>query len=124
MENYILIQELPDAHIGTNIIWDEKGNHYKYEKCVWISFNRYNYLTADIVTQNPKWFIPESKYWDTYIWHNPTYNRKEVCEVFDAMFDNTNINILSMSTNDIKQKFASDLRQLGKVIYETKINKP
>ena len=32
MENYIVIKDLPDAYVGTYVVWDEGINSYYYKK--------------------------------------------------------------------------------------------
>jgi hypothetical protein len=56
MNNYKVITTLPDANIGTEVIWDEEKNHFYYQKSVWVSPHRYSYLTKGTVTQSPEWF--------------------------------------------------------------------
>lgn len=64
MENktYILLKDLPDAHIGTEVFIDEIENCAYYQKSAWVTPYRYNYLTIATVTQSPEFFMEKSEW--------------------------------------------------------------
>lgn len=64
MENktYILLKDLPDAPIGTEVFIDLVNNYGYYQKSAWVSSNKYNYLTIATVTQSPEFFMEKSEY--------------------------------------------------------------
>lgn len=60
-KNYVVIKQLPDAGIGTLVHWDEGKNCYWYQKSVWVSPDRYNYLSSGSVRGNSEFFAPYEK---------------------------------------------------------------
>lgn len=57
-QDYVVIKELPDAGIGTKVIWDEDANTYFYYKSAYVTPNHTAFLTAGQVTQTPELFKP------------------------------------------------------------------
>lgn len=56
MKKYKLLKSLPDAYVGTEIVWDERANAYYYDKCVSVSPYFRNFLASSTVEQSPEWF--------------------------------------------------------------------
>lgn len=104
MSNYIIIKELPDAYIGTEVIWDESANSYYYEKCGWVSPHQRNYLTMGQVTQTPEYFCKKEEYPDYFAYKNPVYSREEILSLINVCF--------GKDTKDI-YNFEKKLRELG-----------
>jgi len=102
MEKYIIIKELPDASVGTEVIWDEESNAFYYEKGCWVSPHNRNYLSAGQVTQTPEYFCKAQDYPEYYAYHYPVYSRKEVLELLKD----------KLTSRD--QMFKERLRNLGK----------
>ena len=69
MKKYILKVNLPDAHKGAEVIWDENANAYYYNKSAYISPHNKTYLTAGQVTQSPDFFeeVPQEDIKDSII---------------------------------------------------------
>ncbi len=124
-EKYIVIVELPDAHIGTEVIWDENKNHYYYNKSSYVSPDNKNYLTAGQVTQSPKFFKKASEYAEHYAYHEPTYSRKDVLDLIKTVFPNNATNTDNQREYVIRQeldRFNKELREMGRVKAEKLLN--
>lgn len=116
MTNYIVIKELPDASVGTEVIWDESANAFYYEKCCWVSPHRRNYLSAGQVTQTPEYFCKAIEYPEYYAYKFPVYNREEILRLLIECFPSRNVSNGSYNltvSNEI-QLFERKLRELGR----------
>lgn len=113
MEKYIVIKELPDAHVGTEVIWDEENNVFYYQKSGWVSPHPKNHLTPGQVTQTPEYFCRANEYPEYYAYHHPVYSRKEILDLVKECFCDT-------STT---RKFEKRLREIGKSNAEKMTNR-
>ncbi len=121
MEKYIVIKELPDAHVGTEVIWDEYDNNFYYEKSCYVSPHSRNYLSAGQVTQSPEYFCKAEEYPEYYTYHFPVYSRGEIIKLIKECFPNK---IISNELISREMKIFEDkLRELGKYNAEKIIKK-
>ena len=113
-DNYIVIKELPDASVGTKVIWEDGKNVYSYEKSSYVSPYDVNVLTDGQVTQNPEYFTKEKNYPEYYAFHNPVYNRNEILDLIKEYFPGRNIDgcFNSTASNHI-YRFETKLKNLG-----------
>jgi len=81
MGKYIVIKELPDANVGTEVNWEEGKNCYSYKKCAHVSPFDKTYLTAGQVTQTSEFFTKAEDFPEYYGYHNPVFSRKNVIEI-------------------------------------------
>jgi len=120
-QNYVVIKQLPDANIGTHVIWSEAENCYKYFKSAYVSPNDITYLTAGQVTQTPEFFCKAIEYPEYYGYHFPVLSRGEVLELVkkyligdkDEVTYNKLESIHSFEVNlrDLAEKNAKKLRK-------------
>lgn len=103
-ENYIVIKELPDACVGTVVIWDESANCFYYEKNCWVSPHQKAYLTAGQVTQTPEYFCKAKEYPEYYAYKYPVFSREDILNLLEK----------HALTRSICYKFEVELRELGK----------
>ena len=126
MENYVVIKELPDAHVGTDVIWDEGKNHYTYQKSSYVSPASKNYLTAGQVTQTPAFFKKASEYSEYFAWDNPVYSRKEIYDLIKTTFENSEFGTVNLNGHNFEillTRFRNALREMGKNNAEKLLNK-
>jgi hypothetical protein len=121
MEKYILIKELPDASVGTEVIWDEPANAFYYQKGCFISPYSRNYLSAGQVTQNQEYFCKAVEYPEYFAYNNPVYSREEILKLLNGVFPNKIVDFLSVSPQ--LKRFEDALRELGKIKAEKILNK-
>lgn len=110
MEKYIIIKELPDAPVGTEVIWDESTNAFYYEKSCYVTPHKRNYLSAGQVTQTPEYFCKEQEYPEYYAYKHPVYSIEEILELLKYAFPNSS----KISTSKEFMSFKDLLRILGK----------
>ena len=114
MDKYIVIKELPDASVGTEVVWDENANAFYYEKDFWVS-NKKNYLCAEQVTQTPEYFCKAEEYAEYYAYKNPVYSREEVLRLLTESFPNRSMSgEYNVSASRELILFEEKLRNLGK----------
>lgn len=116
MEKYIVVKKLPDASIGTEVIWSEGSNCFYYEKklngilCT-------NYLSYEEVTENNEFFCKANEYPEYYAYKFPVYSREEILGLLRDSFPHQ-----YMSSGDFRisvsreiRQFETSLRELGKL---------
>ncbi len=115
MENYIVINELPDAHVGTKVIWDESANAFYYEKSVAVSPHFRNYLSAGTVTQTPEFFRKEgddtcAKTTKLYNILNNYYLKMSELNSISKFLDREKMKLTftAMTCNDIENVFSEN----------------
>jgi len=115
MEKYIIIKELPDASVGTEVIWDESANAFYYEKGCYVSPHKRNYLSAGQVTQTPEYFCKAQEYPEYYAYKSPVYSREEILKLLKDSFPNKSMSgDYNISASKELRKFEQSLRELGK----------
>ena len=123
MEDYLIIKALPDAEVGTRVIWDKFNNNYYYLKDVYVSPNDKTFLTAGQVTQTPEFFSKVKDYPESYAYHNPVFSREEILGLLKKYFPNRKLSgQFDISASIQIQEFQDELRKLGKLNAE-RINK-
>ena len=124
MDKYIIIKELPDAHVGTEVNWDENTNAFWYEKWCFVSPHQKNYLTAGQVTQTPEYFCKANEYPEYFAYKYPVYNREEILNLIKECFPNKRMSgQFEISASKEIHQFESKLRELGKNNAETLIRR-
>jgi hypothetical protein len=115
MKTYIVIKELPDAYVGTEVLWDENGNYYYYQKNAHVSPHDRTFLTKEQVTKNAEHFYEAENYPSYYTWHYPVYSRKEICELVEKCFPNYIVSGegFRKSVAEEIRRFEQELRALG-----------
>jgi hypothetical protein len=116
MENklYIVIKELPDADVGTEVKWSENENCFYYDKTLWVSPHNKSYLSKGQVMENPEYFTPAEQYQEYYAYKNPVYNREEILNLLNTCFPNKTISgQFHISVSKEIEQFKSKLRELG-----------
>lgn len=123
MQNYIVIKELPDANIGTKVIYNEEKNLYFYDKNSQVEGHNFqNYLTEFQVT-NMNFFCPESQYAEYFGYNNPVLSRFDVLELLKKHFkDGSTYSIGERCYNKEFHKFEEDLRELTRQKAEKTLN--
>lgn len=127
MEKYIIIKELPDANIGTEVIWDESSNAFYYEKSCYISPHKKNFLTAAQVTQTPKYFCKADEYPEYFAYKYPVYSREEILNLIKECFVNKRMTgQFEISASKEIHQFENRLKEIGKfnaenIILSTKL---
>lgn len=115
MDKYIVIKELPDASVGTEVIWDESANVFYYEKGCWVSPHKRNYLSAGQVTQTPEYFCKAEEYPEYYAYKYPVYSREEILKLLNESFPNKSMSgKYNVSASEELMLFEEKLRNLGK----------
>jgi hypothetical protein len=117
MEKYIIVKELPDAAVGTEVIWDESQNAFYYEKKCWVSPYKRNHLSAGQVTQNPEYFCKAQEYPEYYAYKFPVYSREEIIKLLKDAFPNRSMSGEYNSNISVSKEiriFEELLRKLGK----------
>lgn len=127
MENnkYIVIKELPDASVGTEVIWDDEIGAFVYSKKDIINQVTKNYLTFDAVTKNTDFFCKVDIYPDYYAWNYPILSRFEINNLIDQcfidkVFSDGNGKFRISASRELN-KFKEKLRELGKTKAEIMI---
>ena len=115
MQKYIIIKELPDASVGTEVYWDLNINSYVYKKSAYVSPNDTNYLTAGQVTQNCDFFCKCDEYPEYYAYKYPVYSREEILGLLKDSFEKR--------TSSQIMTFENKLRELGKLKAKKILNK-
>jgi len=124
MEKYIVIKELPDANVGTEVNWDEIDNTFYYDKNGYVSPHQNNYLTAGQVTQSPEYFCRANEYPEYFAYKYPVYNREEILKLIKECFPNRSISgQFNISASKEIRHFEEKLRELGKINAENLIRK-
>lgn len=124
MEKYIVIKELPDAPVGTEVNWDEDNNVFWYNKNVWIPPYKKNHLSAGQVTQNPEYFCEADKYPEYFAYKNPVFSKEEIINLLNESFpDQTIDGGYKISPARELLHFKGKLNELGKVNAEKLIKK-
>jgi hypothetical protein len=125
MKKHIVIKELPDACVGTEVIWDKDANAFWYEKTGHVSPHQKNYLTAGQVTQTPEYFCDANEYPEYFAYNNPVYSRKEMLDLIKECFPNNSMRSSHgyISASQELHKFENELRKLGKLNAENIIKK-
>lgn len=117
MENklYIVIKQLPDADVGTEVKWSEEENLFYYDKTAWISPHNKNYLSKGQVMENPEYFCPAGQYPEYYGYKNPIYSREEILNLLSNCFPNKTILGDQFNISVLKEIecFKSGLKKLG-----------
>ena len=114
MKKHIVIKELPDANIGTEVIWDETQNCFYYEKSAYVSPYNRTFLTAGQVTQTPKFFCAVENHPEYFAFNNPVYSRKEVLDILKQSFPNRQFSgEFSISASKQINDFETLLRKIG-----------
>lgn len=115
MEKYIVVKKLPDASIGTEVIWSEESNCFYYEKklngilCI-------NYLSYEEVTENNEFFCKANEYPEYYAYKFPVYSREEILGLLKDSFPNKSISgEYNISASREIRQFETSLRELGKL---------
>lgn len=115
MDKYIIIKELPDASVGTEVIWDESANAFYYEKECFISPHKRNYLSVEQVTQKPEYFCKAQEYPEYYAYKYPVYSGEEILKLLKDSFPNKLIGgAYKTSASKQLRTFEEGLRKLGK----------
>jgi len=123
-ETYIVVKELPDANIGTKVLWDDAKCLYYYKKNAYVAPNDTAFLTAGQVTQTPEFFCKETKYPENFAYKNPVYSRKEILNLIKECFPDRSISgSFNISASKELYLFEDKLRALGKKNAETIIKK-
>lgn len=123
MEKYIIIKELPDANIGTEVIWDETLNAFYYKKSCYISSYEKNILTVEQVTQTPAYFCKIDEYPEYFAYKYPVYSREEILNLIKECFVNKKLTgQFELSASKEIHQFENRLREIGKINAETIIH--
>ena len=77
VKKYIVIKQLPDARVGTEVDWSDSEYCYKYKKSAFTSPNDTSYLTDFQVESNTEYFCKAESYPDYYSYKNPVFSRKQ-----------------------------------------------
>lgn len=83
-EAYIVIKELPDAVVGTEVIWDEDEKLYSYEKNEPTHKGDRTYLTETQVIKSDYFCIAE-KYPEYYGYYYKVLSRKDVLSIIEKI---------------------------------------
>jgi len=122
MEKYIIIKQLPDANVGTEVNWNKNANTFWYKKNYYISPHEKNFLTVGQVTQTPEYFCKVDEYPEYFAYKYPVYNRKEILKLIKECFPNERINgQFEISASKEIYEFEQRLRELGKTNAENLI---
>jgi hypothetical protein len=105
-ETYIVIKKLPDADIGTEVIWVNDGC-YRYKKSQ--PYLAYAELTQAQVVNSTEFFAPADKYPEYYAYNEPTYNRREILDLVMQVKQVKSGKSLTTAWHN----FEKDLRELG-----------
>ncbi len=117
MEKYIVIKELPDAIVGTEVNWDESANAFWYKKGCYVTPHDKSFLTAGQVMQTPEYFCKANEYPEYFAYKYPVYSRKEILSLIEECFPNqsmSNDKDRRISASKEIQQFECKLRELGK----------
>lgn len=115
MEKYIVIKELPDASVGTEVNWDKSANAFWYKKGHFVSPYEKNFLTAEQVTQTPEYFCKADEYPEYFAYKYPVYNREEILNLIKECFPNRKITgEFEISASKEIYQFENRLREIGK----------
>jgi len=124
MVNYIVIKNLPDACVGTDVMWDTSANSYYYKKSAYVSPNDTTFLTAGQVTQNPEFFCKDVDYPEYFAYKHPVYNREEIISLIEECFPDKRMSgDYQISASNEIELFRKKLRELGKTNAKKIINK-
>jgi hypothetical protein len=110
-KKHIVIKELPDADVGTEVIWDDINCMYKYKKKNRVGLIDTNYLNREEVLENTTYFCDADHYPEYYGFHYPVLSRKDVLDLFKDIFDSLTNNT---SITHKKRSFDKCLRNLCK----------
>lgn len=112
---YIVIKELPDADVGTEINWDECANAFWYKKSCFIPPHEKSFLTAGQVTQTPEYFCKADEYPEYFAYKHPVYNREEILNLIKECFPNRRMSgQFDISASKEIHEFEKRLRDIGK----------
>lgn len=115
MDKYIVIRELPDASVGTEVNWDECVNAFWYLKNCFVSQHDKSFLTAGQVTQTTEYFCKADEYPEYFAYKYPVYNREEILNLVKECFPNKRMTgQFEISASKEIQLFETKLRELGK----------
>lgn len=115
MEKYIIIKELPDANVGTEVNWDESANAFCYKKGCFVSPHEKSFLTAGQVTQTPEYFCKANEYPEYFAYKHPVYNREEILNLIKECFPNKRMSgQFEISASKEIHLFENRLREIGK----------
>ncbi len=124
MDKYIIIKELPDANVGTEVNWDESVNAFWYKKCCFVSQHEKSFLTTEQVTQTPEYFCKVDEYPEYFAYKYPVYNREEILNLIKECFPNKRVSgQFEISASKEIYQFEHRLRELGKSNAEKLIRK-
>jgi len=115
MEKYIVIKGLPDAHVGTEVDWNEKLNCYQYKKSESFANQDATYLTQKQIVENSTFFCKATEYPEYFAYWNPVYTRKDVLDLIKVTFQ---------YKNHDTYRFEAALRSFGKEKAEKILNQP
>ena len=107
MEKYIVKTELPDAKIGTEVLWDEVAEAYYYVSDS-ICPTQKHYLSIDQVKCGEKYFCKAVEYPEYYAFHYPVFSRSEILKILNEIYSER----ISSTTREI-YNFQVSLRKLG-----------
>lgn len=117
VKKYIVIKQLPDARVGTEVDWSDSEYCYKYKKSAFTSPNDTSYLTDFQVESNTEYFCKAESYPDYYSYKNPVFSRHDILELLKES------SIGNRVTCNELYIFEQKLRELGKTNAQKILNK-
>lgn len=124
MENYVVIKRLPDADIGTGVIWDGAIQGYVYQRNTASTGYVDAILTKEQVVNNHDFFAKESEWPDYYSYHNPVFRRKDILDLINECFGDKSASGKGYKISASKELylFQQKLRELGDLKAKEYIN--
>jgi hypothetical protein len=115
METYIVIKNLPDAQVGTEVHWNSYKNFYCYKKSSFVYPNDTTFLTEAQVTQTPEFFCRAIEYPEYFAYKHPVYSREEIIALIKECFPKITMSgQFELSASKEIKFFEEKLRELGK----------
>jgi hypothetical protein len=111
MKKHIVIKNLPDADVGTEVIWDDINCMFKYKKKKNVGLIDTNYLNREDVLENTTFFCDADHYPEYYGFNYPVLSRKDVLDLFNDIFHSITHNT---SVTHKRNSFEKALRALCK----------
>ena len=113
MEKYIVKTELPDAKVGTEVLWDESTEAYYYLSDSILPTQKH-YLSKEQVICKGRYFCKAIEYPEYYAFIYPLFSRKEVLEIMREAFPNRSYSgMFHTSASKEMDKFQALLRTVG-----------
>lgn len=113
MEKYIVKTELPDAKVGTEVLWDESTEAYYYLNDSILPTQKH-YLSKEQVVCGGKYFCKAIEYPEYYAFMYPLFSRNEVLTIMREAFPNRSCSgMFNVNVSKEMYKFQELLRTVG-----------